>query len=68
MHLKKWVLLLHCWVLQYPAKDVSEEAMVDNSTACDVYNVVTYQAFFKATTLSKDLTYRPTEEKKLHIG
>ena len=37
MPLKKWLLLLHCWVRQYPAKDASEEAMVDNSTVCDVY-------------------------------
>ena len=35
--LKKWLLLLHCWVRQYPAKDASEEAMMDNSTVCDVY-------------------------------
>ena len=37
MPLQKWLLLLHCWVHQYPAKDASEEAMVDNSTVCDVY-------------------------------
>ena len=36
MPLKKWLLLLHYRVRQYPAKDASEEAMVDNSTVCDV--------------------------------
>ena len=35
--LKKWLLLLHCWVYQYPAKDAAEEAEVDPSTACDIY-------------------------------
>ena len=37
MPLKKWLLLLHCWVHQYPAKDASEEAEVDPNTACDIY-------------------------------
>ena len=34
---KKWLLLLHCWVRQYPAKDAAEEAEVDPNTACDIY-------------------------------
>ena len=37
MPLKKWLLLLHCWVRQYPAKDAAEEAEVDPNTACDIY-------------------------------
>ena len=37
MPLKKWLLLLHCWVHQYPAKDATEEAEVDPNTACDTY-------------------------------
>ena len=37
MPLKKWLLLLYCWVCQYPAKDAAEEAEVDPNTACDIY-------------------------------
>ena len=37
MPLKKWLLLLHCWVRQYPAKDAAEKAEVDPNTACDIY-------------------------------
>ena len=37
MPLKKWLLLLHCWVRQYPAKDAAEEAEVDTNTVCDIY-------------------------------
>ena len=37
MPLKKWLLLLHCWVRQYPAKDAAEEAEVDPNTACDIH-------------------------------
>ena len=37
MPLKKWLLLLYCWIRQYPAKDASEEAMVESSNVCDVY-------------------------------
>ena len=37
MLLKKWLLLLHFWVRQYPVNDASQEAQVDNNTACDVY-------------------------------
>ena len=32
MPLKKWLLLLHCWVRQYPANDAAEEAEVDPLT------------------------------------
>ena len=28
--LKKYLLLLHCWVRQYPAKDTTEEAELDS--------------------------------------
>ena len=37
MPLKKWLLLLHCSVRQYPAKDAAEEGEVDPNTACDIY-------------------------------
>ena len=40
MPLKKWLLLLHCWVRQYPAKDAAEEAEVDPNTACDIYRYI----------------------------
>ena len=59
MPLKKWLLLLHCWVRQYPAKDAAEEAEVDPNTACDIYryfsgglswNVYVYR-WFRETTL-----------------
>ena len=37
MPLKKWLLLLHLWVRQYPAKNAAKEAEVDPNTACDIY-------------------------------
>ena len=35
--LKKWLILLHFWVRQYPVKDAAEDSEVDKNTACDVY-------------------------------
>ena len=35
--LNKWVLMIHYWSKQFPAKDASDDADVCKNTACDVY-------------------------------
>ena len=35
--LRKWVLLMHFWVRQYPVTDAGEECEVDKKSACNVY-------------------------------
>ena len=37
LSLKKWLLLLHFWMKEYPVSDAASDLQVDNNTACDVY-------------------------------
>ena len=35
--LNKWLLLLHYWSREFPAKDAADDADIHKNTACDVY-------------------------------
>ena len=37
MTLQKWVLLMHCWVRNYPLRDAAEESQIDAGTAVDIF-------------------------------